>query len=175
MSEAVVRRPFFTWLSTAMGVGFYACAMWVAVFMREDGYMPPLTVAGSVVFFWVMGWHSAIRFTDAHLTVTNIVVTSTVAWPAVAEITADDGLCIRLRDDRELGSIAFGGSLIGGLRGYPTYQKAFSRLCEAHKSGRRGGKWDGTVQLRRSVRWRQLCAAVALIYGPLLIVLAVSE
>ncbi|TLQ45368.1 hypothetical protein [Streptomyces marianii] len=174
MSENVVRRPFFTWLSTVMGVAFYACAMGAAVFMRDDGYAPPLVVATFVVFLWMTGWHSAIRFTDSHLIVTNIVVTSTVAWSGVARITADDGLCIRLRDERELGSIAFGGSLIGAFTGYPTYEKALRILCKAHKKARRGGKWDGTVQLRRSVRWRQLCAAAALIYGPLLIVLAVS-
>ncbi|GAA1275361.1 hypothetical protein [Streptomyces aureus] len=175
MQANVVRRQLFTWFSMTAGVGFYACAVGVASFLPDAGYAPPLVIAASTLFFWLLGWHSAIRFTATYVSITNILVTSTVAWQDVAQVTVSDGLCIQLRDGREIGSIAFGGSLIGGFSGYPTYQKACKALRNARKNARHSGKRDGPVHLRWSVDWRRQLAAAALIYAPLLIVLAVRE
>ncbi|WP_157874515.1 hypothetical protein [Streptomyces sp. AcH 505] len=97
MSANVVRRPLFTWLSTAAGTGFYVCAVGVAGFLPDAGYGPPLVIAAFTLFIWMLGWHSAIRFTVTHVSITNILVTSTVAWQDVARVTVSDGLCIQLR------------------------------------------------------------------------------
>ncbi|SDL03055.1 hypothetical protein [Streptomyces indicus] len=172
MRANVVRRPLFTWIGLTPAVGFYACAIYVAAFLPEDGYAPPLAIAAFTFFFWLLGWHSAIRFTATHLSVTNIVVTSTVEWSDVRRVIVHDGLGIELRDGRELGSIAFGGSLIGTFSGYPTYQTAYRTLQKARKKAQHRERHGGPVRVRWSIDWRRQLTAAAAIYGPLLLLLA---
>ncbi|MFC8278305.1 hypothetical protein ACFUJR_38465 [Streptomyces sp. NPDC057271] len=152
---------------------FYVLAMALAAF-EQDEFAPALVVAAFTLFFWLMGWNSAIRFTATHLFLTNVLVTSTVAWKDVAGVTVDDGLSIRLRDGRTLGSIAFGGSLIGAFTKYPTHQRARRILSEAHRSALLNGRGTGPVHLHTSLDWRRPLVAAAVLYVPLLIIRAVG-
>ncbi|NML53920.1 hypothetical protein HHL19_32135 [Streptomyces sp. R302] len=154
-------------------VVFYAIAMALAAF-EQDEFAPSLVVAAFTLFFWLMGWNSAIRFTATRLSLTNVLVTSTVAWKDVAGVTADDGLSIRLRDGRILRSIAFGGSLIGAFTKYPTHQRARRILSEAHRDALRDGSGAGPVRLHASLDWRRPLVAAAVLSIPLLVIRAVS-
>jgi hypothetical protein len=62
-----------------------------------------------VTLFWVLGWQTAIRFTDTHVSTTNFFSTATVAWSDVTDVTMTNGLSIRLRDGEELGNLQFAG------------------------------------------------------------------
>jgi hypothetical protein len=93
------------------GVGSYACAAPVIGPLREE---PPAAflLGGMVVFTWALGWDSAIRRSADYLSITNFLVTSTVAWSDVDEVAVHDGLTVTLRDGRTIDSVAFGGSLL---------------------------------------------------------------
>ncbi len=169
----VVRRLSFTWFPMAAAVVFYAIAMALAAF-EQDEFAPAMVVAAFTLFFWLMGWNSAIRFTTTHLSLTNVLVTSKVAWKDVAGVTVDDGLSIQLRDGRTLGSIAFGGSLIGAFTKYPTHQRARRILSEAHLNAVHEGRDTGPVHLRSSLEWRRPLVAAVVLYVPLLVIRAVS-
>ncbi|WP_344394589.1 hypothetical protein [Streptomyces vastus] len=134
-------------------------------------------LGGASIFFWALGWDSAIRSTAERVSVTNFLVTSTVAWNDVARVTADDGLIIDLRDGRTIGSVAFGSSLLGTFTGYRTHQRALRLLGEAHRtaSQARPGKSNGPVQLDVRFEWRRLLCALLAVYGPLLIIWALSR
>lgn len=171
----VVRRPLFTWFPVTAGVASYAFALWALIWRPEDGSSPALVFATAALFFWALGWDSAIRFTATHLSITNILVTSTVRWHDVARVELADGLHIELRDGREMGSIAFGGSLIGAFTGYPTHRRAHRLLREAHLKALQRGPGESDVRLRLSVEWRRPVAAAAAVYVPVLVVLLVGR
>src|SRR5262249_36186487 len=123
-----------------------------------------------------LGWDSAIRSTADRLSVTNFLLTSTVEWTDVDQVTVENGLAITLRDGRTIGSIAFGSSLLGTLTGYRTHQRAFQLVRDTHLAALRvrGGKGVGQVQLQRSFEWKRLLCAFVAVYGPLLIIRVAS-
>ena len=88
-------------LHGGLAAGLGTVAMALAAF-EQDGYAPAMALATSRM----LGWNSAIRFTVTHLSITNVLATSTVAWKDGAGVTVDDGLSIRLRDGRTLVSKA---------------------------------------------------------------------
>ncbi|MFH9294008.1 hypothetical protein [Streptomyces sp. NPDC017520] len=140
--------------------------------------MPTFAVAGFAVFFWAIGWDSAIRCTDRHVSFTNILLTTTVAWTDVRRVDIQGGLAVTLRDGSELLSIAFGGSLLGDLTGYRTHRPAFRQLRQIHGkalASECGGGRRGPVQRKLSFAWRRLLGALAVVYVPLVVVLVLGR
>jgi hypothetical protein len=135
--------------------------------------VPSIIFTLGVTFFWTLGWQSAIWFTATHVSVTNAVFTTTVAWADVTDVSIGDGLTIHLRDGKELGAIQFGGSLIGALTGYPTHQRARRMLQAAMKlAPHEATVRTGPVQIATSVTWRPPLIAAAVVYASFLIVLS---
>ncbi|MFF7212863.1 hypothetical protein ACFZAU_20360 [Streptomyces sp. NPDC008238] len=177
-----IRRPVYVWLPVAGGVGTYALA---ALFIGPVHEAPggAVLLGGVALFFWALGWDSAIRSGPDRLSVTNFLVTSTVAWTDVDEVAIHDGLTVVLRDGRTIESIAFGSSLLGSFTGYPTHRKALRKLQQAHgaalrahrgtdqRPGRSRGRGPaGPVRLTTSFEWRRLLCALVAVYGPLLLI-----
>lgn len=169
MQAKVIRRPAYVWLPVAAGIAFYVCAVLITGPLDEEP-AAAFAVAGLTVFLWALGWDSAIRSTDDHVSITNFLVTSTVAWTDVEEVTVHDGLTIKLRDGRPISSVAFGSSLLGAFTGYSTHQRAFRLLREAHLNAlqaQEGSTSEGQALLNRSFEWKRLLCALAVAYGPL--------
>jgi hypothetical protein len=131
-----------------------------------------------VTLFWVLGWQTAIRFTDTHVSTTNFFSTATVAWSDVTDVTMTNGLSIRLRDGEELGNLQFGGSLIGDLTGYPTHRRAWRILHAAWQQAQpqdAEGRYKARsrsmaeVPVLTSMAWRQTVTAAVLIYASFMI------
>jgi hypothetical protein len=134
-------------------------------------------LGGMALLFWALGWDSAIRSSGDRVSVTNVLVTSTVAWTDVDRVSLDDdGLAIALRDERILDSVAFGGSLLGAFTGYRSHRRACRLLQEAHRAALRtqGGRGEGRVRLERSFEWRRLLCAATVVYGPVVTVWALT-
>ncbi|MEU1616466.1 hypothetical protein ABZ479_04085 [Streptomyces sp. NPDC005722] len=191
MRTRAIRRPVYVWLPVAGGVGTYALA---ALFIGPVHEAPggAVLLGGVALFFWALGWDSAIRSGPDRLSVTNFLVTSTVAWTDVGEVAIHDGLTVVLRDGRTIESIAFGSSLLGAFTGYPTHRKALRKLQQAHgaalrahrgtdqgpgrSNSRSRGKGRGPagpagpVRLTTSFEWRRLLCALVAVYGPLLLI-----
>ncbi|MFD8010025.1 hypothetical protein [Streptomyces sp. NPDC058955] len=160
----------------ASAIASYAAAALVMGPLHEE---PPAAflLGGMAIFFWALGWDSAIRSTADRVSVTNFLVTSTVAWNDVARVTADDGLIIALRDGRTIGSVAFGSSLLGTFTGYRTHRRALRLLGEAHRSASQAhrGKSNIPAQIDVTFEWRRLLCALVAVYGPLLLIWALSR
>ncbi|WP_274031974.1 hypothetical protein [Streptomyces sp. MMBL 11-1] len=169
----VFRRPVYMWFPVVAGVVAWICAVLV-VGLLGSAPVPAFVVAGFAVFFWAIGWDSAIRSTDCHVSFTNILLTTTVAWTDVRRVNIQGGLTVTLRDGSELNSIAFGGSLLGDLTGYRTHRPAFRQLRQIHRTAHAsepGGGRQGPVQRKVSFAWRRLLCALAVVYVPLVVAL----
>ncbi|MFI7869715.1 hypothetical protein [Streptomyces salinarius] len=176
METRVFRRPAYVWFPAAAAITSYVCAVLLAGPWDAEP-AAALAVAGASIFFWALGWDSAVRSTDNHVSFTNFLVTTTVAWTDVHEVDVHDGLTIILRDGLEMGSVAFGRSLLGSFTGYRTHQRAFHLLREAQlkASGTQGGNSKGQVLRHWSFEWRRLLCALAVVYGPLTVILVLSR
>jgi hypothetical protein len=178
--KRAVRRRTFVCFGLVPAAGFWVFMLSVMIKGPTGVNGVGALVFGSfivtlfVVFFWALGWHSAIRFTATHVSVTNVLIITTVAWADVTDVTiAGDGLTIRLRDGKTLGSIQFGGSLIGAFTGYLTHRRAKLVLQDAMKLARQEeAAGTGPVYLVTSVTWRAPLVAAAAIYASLLIALS---
>ncbi|MFF2249749.1 hypothetical protein [Streptomyces sp. NPDC058142] len=175
MRVKAIRRPVYVWLPVT---GAIMCCVIAALLIGPLHEEPPaaLMLGGMAVFFWALGWDSAVRSTPDRVSVTNFLVTSAVAWSDVAQVTADDGLIITLRDGRSIGSIAFGSSLLGAFTGYKTHQRALRLLGEAHRNApARHGKDTGPSHLDVTFEWGRLLCALVTVFGPLLVIHALSR
>ncbi|MER7696579.1 hypothetical protein [Streptomyces sp. NPDC096095] len=173
----VFRRPVYVWFPVAVGVAVWGGAVLVAGPVVGEP-VPAFLAAGFAVFFWAIGWESAIRSTDCHVSFTNVLLTTTVAWTDVKQVDIRGGLGVTLRDGSELSSIAFGGSLLGDLTGYRTHRPAFRQLRQIHgkvRASQRGGGLRGPVQRKLSFAWRRLLCALAVVYAPIMVVLVLSR
>ncbi|MCX4530092.1 hypothetical protein OHA79_43925 [Streptomyces sp. NBC_00841] len=70
MQAKVIRRPAYVWLPVAAGIAFYVCAVLIIGPLDEEP-AAAFEVAGLTVFLWALGWDSAIRSTDDHVSITN--------------------------------------------------------------------------------------------------------
>lgn len=93
--------------------------------------------AGAVGFslfayaFWLVGWHSAVRVDRSGVTVDNMLVRHVIPWDQLTEIGVGNGLVFVLRDGRKIGSVMYGGSVIGALLGYRYTRGVAARMNAA--------------------------------------------
>ncbi|HEX4832071.1 MAG TPA: PH domain-containing protein [Trebonia sp.] len=67
--------------------------------------------------FWLLGWQSAVRIDGSGVTVDNFLVRQYVPWPDLVGIRAGNGLRFIVRDQADVGSLMYGGSLLGLITG----------------------------------------------------------
>lgn len=84
-----------------------------------------------VYLFWLLGWHSAVRLDRDGVIVDNLLVRHVVPWGELSEIGVGNGLFFRLRDGRIVGSIMYGGSVMGALLGYRYTRKVAAQMRAA--------------------------------------------
>jgi hypothetical protein len=177
--KRTVRRRTFVWFYTGGGLGVWGLMTGQILYgpTKVNGWG---SLAGGafvhtlfITLFWLMGWQSAIRFTDTHVAVTNALVTRTVLWDDVSDVTISNGLRIHLRDRKTLGSTQFGGSLIGKITGYPSHRRTRIILQEALQRARQASTVRTCpVQIATSLTWLPPLLVAAAVYASFLVVLA---
>lgn len=177
MGRAVRRRAFVcAGLVPAFGFWLFMMVVMIDGPRRANGVADlafgAFLVTLVITFLWLLGWHSAIRFTPTRVSVTNFLVTTSVAWADVTAVTIGYGLAIHLRDGSALKSVQFGGSLIGGFTKYPSYRPAASLLQDALRLAEHETTSTGAVRTVRSVSWRAPSLAAAVTYASLLLALS---
>jgi hypothetical protein len=128
-------RTFRKWALTAFaGAGFALAAgiMFAVVIShaRDLFYGAPF-IALFAYGFWLLGWHSAVRLDRERLIVDNLLVRHVIPWGELSEIGVGNGLFFRLRDGRQIGSIMYGGSVIGALLRYRYTRQVAARMRAA--------------------------------------------
>src|ERR1035438_1129106 len=84
-----------------------------------------------VYFFWLLGWHSAVRIDRDGVAVDNLLIRHVIPCGEFSEIGVGNGLFFRLRDGRQIGSIMYGGSVIGALLRYRYTRQVAARMRAA--------------------------------------------
>ncbi|MFD4316796.1 hypothetical protein [Streptomyces sp. NPDC058548] len=168
MRAKAVRRKAFAWTTMAFAAAFYAFGLSVAGGEENDGFAVALTMATVAFFFWTLAWDSTYRYTATHVSTTHFLVTTTVAWRDVALIDSTTGLTLQLRDGTTLGSISYGGSLLGTFTGNITHRRARSILQDAHHAARRQPGSSGPVPRHHDFEWRRGLVTAVVIYSPIL-------
>jgi hypothetical protein len=120
-----------------------------------------------VYFFWLLGWHSAVRLDRERLIVDNLLVRHVIPWGELSEIGVGNGLFFRLRDGRQIGSIMYGGSVIGALLRY-----RYTRQVAARMRAARDGLLAGASELPPSDGYVQ---RISFSPWPPLLILALME
>jgi hypothetical protein len=113
------RKPAFSLFAVGGAAIMLVGALVVDFDRKVHGQLGAAPIfAAFLYFFWLMGWQSKIRMDHAGVVVDNLLMRHVIPWPALAKIDVDYGLDFCLRDGRKIGSIIYGGSLIGTLLGY---------------------------------------------------------
>lgn len=161
--EITLRRPLFSCFVLTLAAGFWLAFCIMLVVGRDDVWVGMLIFSPACAFFWALGWGNAVRYTPTHLSITNGLVTSRVAWTDVQRVSGEDGLTIHLADSRVMGSIQYGGSVLGEITGYPTYRSAVEALTAAHLEATGGRRVPpGYVHVEEHWWWRPPLLATAL-------------
>ncbi|MEV7802808.1 hypothetical protein AB0O28_07655 [Microbispora sp. NPDC088329] len=90
-----------------------------------------LIMGESSFVIWLLAWHSKIRATPRSLFVDNFLVVHEIPWQHVKDIALGNGIFVVLDDGTAIGSLQFGGSVLGGITGYPTFRRPLRRLRQA--------------------------------------------
>ena len=113
-----------------------------------DVFIPGIAFGGIAFLIWAISWRSSIRIADEALIVCNVFFVHEIPWTGVRDILQNEGIKIVLDDGEIIGSVQFGGSLLGAMTGYPTYKRPTERLKQALEEHREAGRASAGVQKR---------------------------
>jgi hypothetical protein len=131
----VFRKPAiqaYCWLGMAAVTSMFV----VAAFLPRPGAG---TLAAAFVFaagayvLWLIGAHSAVRFTSSAVIVDNLLIRHVLPWSELSDITVDYGLEFRPNNKRRIRSIMYGGSVIGVILGYRSIRGVAVRMNSARR------------------------------------------
>jgi hypothetical protein len=123
------RKPWFAAIGI-LGVAGPVGAFAVICLTHPNGSDPfgAVIMSAFAWFFWLIGWHSAVRMDTVGVVVDNLLVRNTIPWPALENIQVSSGLTFRLRDGTSVGCLMYGGSLAGQLTRYPYLRQVAARM-----------------------------------------------
>lgn len=122
------RKPALSVFATA-ALAIPVIGMAVAVAKDvQDLWAAAIIFSLFAYLFWLVGWHSAVRLGRDGVIVDNLLVRHVIPWEELAEIGVAGGLVFRLRDGQRIGSVMFGGSVIGEILGYRYTRSVAARM-----------------------------------------------
>lgn len=135
MGKAMVFRKRSLSLFALGGAVGMAIVWGVAASVSHGGgtFVAALIFAAGDYVLWLLGGHSAVRLGRDGVIVDNLLVRHVIPWGELAEIYVDNGLVFRLRDGQRIGSIMYGGSVLGAVLGYRGTRRVAARMDAARQ------------------------------------------
>jgi hypothetical protein len=129
------RKPaltVFAWIGMSIVTTGYAVA---AILPKPSTgtFIAAVVFALFVYVMWLVGGHSAVRMGQDGVIVDNLLARHVIPWGELAEIDVGNGLVFRLRGGGHIGSVMFGGSVIGALLGYRYTRSVAERMNAARE------------------------------------------
>jgi hypothetical protein len=170
VKEIAVRRASFAFFPLAAMILTWAGFSVLFLTVHAEGAATGVGVgAGLMTIFWIFGWHDAIRYTEDYVSVTNLIFTTKASWTDVVEVAPTGELSVLLWNRERLGSIQFGGSLIGAFTKYPSHRNARETLRRAHSKAVSAEPAGGRHAFpEKSLSWQQPLLVAVLSYVSLL-------
>ena len=133
-SELVFRKPLIYGLSAIAAAGCFAFFI-VTIVSRPTAQDFPgaLIFSAFVYFFWLVGWQSSVRVVSAGVIVDNLLSRSFIPWRDISEIKGGNGLLIVTHSRERIGSLMYGGSIIGMLTGSRQSRAVASKIKDAQE------------------------------------------
>lgn len=130
--EITFRKMVMTVPAVFAGAGMYT-ALVVGAFSNPMGsdFIGAVIISAFIYFFWLIGWHSAVRLDAVGVRVDNFIVRHLIPWEELADIAVGSGLEFRLRNGGKVRSLMYGGSLIGMILGYKYTRRVAARMRTA--------------------------------------------
>jgi hypothetical protein len=128
--EIAFRKMVITVPAVLAGTGTFIAFAAIA-FTHGNGsdFFGAVIISGFIYFFWLAGWHSAVRLGPAGVQVDNIAVRTFIPWEELSDIAVGSGLEFRLRDGGRVQSLMYGGgSLVGVTLGYRYTRKVAEKI-----------------------------------------------
>ena len=156
----------FAWLVMLVPVtGTLAVALKPGVYVKETFEGAIIMAIGAYVL-WLLAT-SAVRIRQDGVIVDNFLLRHVIPWQQLIDIEVRNGLLIRVNDAPNIGSIMYGGSLLGALTGNRLAEQACTRMNAKRKEILSTGiPPEGSRLYRRMIRFS---------VWPPLIILAVFE
>jgi hypothetical protein len=127
------RKPALTLFAsigiTVVGTGFVLAAV---LPKPSKGTLGAAVLFSSFVYvIWLVGWHSAVRLNGQGVIVDNLLARHVIPWSQLTEIGVGNGLMFKLCDGTSVGSVTYGGSVLGALFGYRYTAGVAARMTAA--------------------------------------------
>jgi len=168
--ELVFRKPLFYGVAACVAVGCLAVFI-VAAISRPNGslFFGAVIISAFIYFFWLLGWQSSVRVVRTGVIVDNLSSRKFVPWRDLSEVQGGNGLLIVTRGGERIGSLMYGGSIIGAFTGSKQSRAVATQIKNAEKEVAAGGRLhdDSGNQEYRS--------GINLQVWPFLMVLALTE
>jgi len=152
-SELVFRKPLMYGLSAIAAAGSFAFFVVTVVSKpNESDFVGAVIISAFIYFFWLIGWQSSVRVVGAGVIVDNLFYRNFIPWRDVLEIRGGNGLFIVTRSRKRIGSLMYGGSIIGMFTGSRQSRAVAAKIMSAQeKSAVAGEPNDDSVgQIYRS-------------------------
>lgn len=134
--ELALQRQEFVFRKTYLSVlSLTGAAVFLAVFIvgvlsspNASDMFGAVVISFFIYILWLLGWRSAVRLNKSGITIDNFLVRHVIPWADLSQIGVENGLQFRLRDGQSVGSLVYGGALIGQLLGYKYTQRVADKM-----------------------------------------------
>ena len=166
--------PLLLFAVVAVVAAFLVAWLWIAAFPPSPvGEVLNVTspLAAGVMVYVLLATSRIVGDSHGYVDMVGLLVIRRVPVSAIAEVVADDGLRLVLRDGRRVGVVAYGSSLMGNLFGYRRATQASRRIVYfmANVPKNSGESEELGVTLRWQAIFASLALGVVLVVGTVVI------
>lgn len=119
VNEIVFRKRYLSLFTLSLACVLVALDAAIAIRTEVPKRLVYLPIASAFGYaLWLLGWHSGVRIRADEVIVDNLAMRYRIPWNVFAGFIVDEGLGVRLKNHQVIGSVTFGGSVIGNVLGY---------------------------------------------------------
>jgi hypothetical protein len=135
-SEFVFRKPLLCGIATIAMAGcfvtFVVSAIWTSR-PNASAFVGAVILSVFVYFFYLLGWQSCVRLVAAGVIVDNLCSRNFIPWHELSRVEGGNGLLIVTRGGQRIGSLAYGGSIIGLFTGNRQARAVAGKIASAQE------------------------------------------
>jgi hypothetical protein len=145
-SEAVFRKPLFYGVAAIAVAGCFATFVVEAV-SKPNGstFFGAVIISAFIYFFWLIGWQSSVRVADGGVVVDNLFTRHSIPWRDLSEVKGGNGLLLVTCGGERIGSLMYGGSIIGMFTGSRQSRAVASKIKSAQARAAAAGGPDDAL------------------------------
>lgn len=165
-SEVVFRKPLFYGVAAIAVVGSFAAFVFGAVSQPNGStFFGAVIISAFIYFFWLIGWQSSVRVVAEGVIVDNLFTRHFIPWRDLSEVKGGNGLLIVTCSGERVGSLQYGGSLIGMFTGSRQSRAVASAIKSAQARALAAGGPDddfGDQKYRSGTNFQSLPFVISL-------------